>query len=531
MHLIMLTMEDLIFSLKNNYQNVARITLFNNLKTGNYIIDAITSSIVISLIGLFTSFIYDNLSTNVKNGYSLNSLWFFIYNPNCIVYEGSKTSLTSIYSDSYSISTAHSDSFKAIWQYILNNVEQNKDIYKIKEVFSNYSKWADVKQQQNASYIVFQNKHFKLNKDVFVFTYTEYEDQQEIQGKKNAKVEKTIINLYSYKLSLSELIKFVDEITKKYLSNVKTSRFNKKFIYSLLTTKENDEDSSSNLSCWKETLFESYRTFDNIFFDGKKDILGKIDFFINNKSWYVSKGIPYTLGIGLYGPPGTGKTSFIKALGNYTNRNLIVIPLKIIKTKKQLEKFFFENRYNTNNEKDSMTFDKKIIVFEDIDCIGDIVLERSKKKSKNNQEKSFKKNDVIKIGDVIQGINSTTNNTSIVDFNNDESVLTLDDILNLWDGIRETPGRIIIISSNHYNKLDYALVRPGRIDIPHEFSNASHQTIKEIYYHLFNKEIDNKKLVKIKQFLYSPAELINIYVSYKNENQFIQRLMQNKKLR
>jgi len=40
-----------------------------------------------------------------------------------------------------------------------------------------------------------------------------------------------------------------------------------------------------------------------------------------------------------------------------------------------------------------------------------------------------------------------------------------DDILNAWDGIIETPGRILIISSNHYEKLDPALVRPGRIDI------------------------------------------------------------------
>ena len=523
-------MEDLLFTLRNNYQNVARISLFNNLKTGNYVLDAISSSIVISLIGLLTSFIYDNLSKNIKNCYSFSGLLFFLYNPNCIVYEGSKTSLTSIYSDSYSISTAHSESFKAIWEYILNNVEQNNDIYKIKEVFSNYSKFDDIKRQKNTSYIVFQNKHFKLNKDIFIFTYTEYEDQQEIQGKKTSKIEKTIINLYSYKLSISELIKFVDELTKNYLSNVKTSRFNKKFIYSLITAKENEEDSNSNLSCWKETLFESYRTFDNIFFDGKKDVLEKIDFFINNRNWYVSKGIPYTLGIGLYGPPGTGKTSFIKSLCNYTDRNMIVISLKIIKTKKQLEKFFFENRYNTNNEKDSMTFDKKIIVFEDIDCIGDIVLERNNKTPKNKREKSFKKTDVIKIGDVIQGINSSVNNTSIVEFNNEESPLTLDDILNLWDGIRETPGRIIIISSNHYNKLDAALTRPGRIDISHEFSNASHQTIKEIYYHLLNKDIDNKKLVKIKPFFYSPAELINIFVSYKNENQFIQRLMQNKKV-
>jgi chaperone BCS1 len=51
--------------------------------------------------------------------------------------------------------------------------------------------------------------------------------------------------------------------------------------------------------------------------------------------------------------------------------------------------------------------------------------------------------------------------------------ITLDDILNLWDGLKETPGRILGISSNHYNKLDPALVRPGRIDITINFDNSS----------------------------------------------------------
>ena len=43
--------------------------------------------------------------------------------------------------------------------------------------------------------------------------------------------------------------------------------------------------------------------------------------------------------------------------------------------------------------------------------------------------------------------------------------ITLSFILNIIDGIRETPGRILIITSNNYNCLDPALIRPGRIDI------------------------------------------------------------------
>jgi ATP-dependent 26S proteasome regulatory subunit len=37
-------------------------------------------------------------------------------------------------------------------------------------------------------------------------------------------------------------------------------------------------------------------------------------------------------------------------------------------------------------------------------------------------------------------------------------------MLNVLDGVVDTPGRIIILTSNHPEKLDPALVRPGRIN-------------------------------------------------------------------
>ena len=109
----------------------------------------------------------------------------------------------------------------------------------------------------------------------------------------------------------------------------------------------------------------------------------------------------------------------------------------------------------------------------------------------------------------------------------DEPV-TLDDILNLWDGIRETPGRILIISSNHYEKLDPALKRPGRIDITLELANASRNVIGEIYHHLTGEQIDPVILEQIPDRKYSPAEIMNFYMADKNAEAFLSKLIETR---
>jgi len=526
-------MSNFINILKSNYTNVVRFTFFDYFKTGNMAFDTILSSLILSIVGYVINYIYEyNLESIFKN-LSYDSIKSLFYKRHMIILEGKRCSTSSVFSQIHVISSSYSDRFKACNDFITKNMHKIPSIYQIKESHTNYQNSEDNESRKKNMdiFIVYQNQSFKIEENIYIKSTIQEEDMSNEKEKISSKIDKITIKIYSYVHDATYLTKYIDDITNNYKSSIKNNRCNKKYIYTLEKIKKDNEDALYD--CWNEELFESTRTFNNIFFEGKKQIIEKINFFINNRDWYYEKGIPYSLGIGLHGPPGTGKTSFIKALANYTNRNLIIISLKLIKTKQQLDHFFFESTYNDNNERRSITFDKKIIVFEDIDCIGDIILDRKNISTNTNRKCKSKKINNMSINDVIQGICHVDNSNSNPTVSNitNEQPITLDDILNLWDGIRETPGRILIITSNHYYKLDSALVRPGRIDITHELCNANHNTIAEIFHHLFGKTIEINKLEKIKTNFYSPAELINIYVSHKNEKDFIDRLIKNVKVK
>ena len=64
--------------------------------------------------------------------------------------------------------------------------------------------------------------------------------------------------------------------------------------------------------------------------------------------------------------------------------------------------------------------------------------------------------------------------------------LNLSFLLNLLDGVLETPGRILIITTNHPEHLDKALIRPGRVDIHLQVGKCTQGMIIDILRFFYN---------------------------------------------
>ncbi len=488
------------------FNQILTLNIFDSIKNLDPILKGIISSLILTV---FTSLIDNRFYTNINYEYLYEYIvYFFGIKKSQIILTGQKEQAFSSYnSTSTTIRCDFSNKFASVMIHIMENIKIYCDIRELKET-ANFEKGAF--KDNFEKYVVDQKKSFCINEELKIYVKARVEKEDTNSEKIEVRREKYELILYSYSSNLHKIIEFVDNMTDCYVSKIENERKSKKFCYTLVKS-DVDNCLSEN---WNEVEFKTTRSFKNMFFEKKIECLDLIDFFENNKDWYYEMGIPYTLGFGLYGNPGTGKTSFIKALAQRTKRHVINISLKLIKTKQQLEKIFFEKKYSVFNQNSNLIdFEKKIIIFEDIDCIGDLVKERENLEKIKKEGENQEKNKVNEILSIPKG----------------EDILTLDDFLNLLDGVRETPGRIIVLTSNFYDKLDKALIRPGRIDKEIEMKNVKRSIIKEFGNHFYKRNVRKLDLEKIEDEFYTAAEITNIYLSnISNFNNFVDRLKENK---
>lgn len=243
--------------------------------------------------------------------------------------------------------------------------------------------------------------------------------------------------------------------------------------------------------------FKTTKTFNSMFFDKKETLINKLDDFTNNEERYKRLGIPYTLGFMFHGTPGNGKTSCIKSIAQYTDRHLVVISPNVVKNANDLINIFTkEDFYLYCNGGGSCTIplNKRIYVFEEIDATD---WKRTIRSRKLPPLELPPDNETILVGE-----------KEIV---SKKEYLSLGDLLEVLDGIVEINSRIIIMTSNHPEQIDEALLRPGRIDSIIEFTNLSRKDVKQMYRLWFSLDIPESVYSSMKDRVYSQANLGKLF--------------------
>jgi hypothetical protein len=303
--------------------------------------------------------------------------------------------------------------------------------------------------------------------------------------------------LYCYEHDVQHLQTFVDTCNTDYERRMANKLGAHRYYFDQMVATKTKGSIQNPLPSthlvYTKTKFVTTRTFENVFFEQRKQVRDRVKFFLEHRDWYEKKGIPYTLGFMFHGPAGTGKTSSIKAIANAGRRHIINIQLSEVKTKQQLQHLFFNDEIHVfngaNTEKYIIPVAERLYVIEDIDAMGDVVLRREWKKPVVEE----KKKDEDMFGDR----------------KDEKDTFDLSFLLNLLDGTLEANGRIIAFSSNYPERIDKALIRPGRVDMIVHFKRCSRAVLKEMVDSFYEQDVsipDDPTL----DDKWTPAEAIRI---------------------
>ena len=200
----------------------------------------------------------------------------------------------------------------------------------------------------------------------------------------------------------------------------------------------------------------------------KKIIVSDINEYLKpeTKRWYDARGIPYRRGYLFHGPPGTGKTSLSFALAGIFGLHIYCISLSEVGlTEADLNKLFSELPRRC------------IVLLEDIDSAG------------------LRRDDEVPPNDLPTTPAMSGSGTAPAGEPKGarKSLISLAGLLNVIDGVSSHEGRVLIMTTNHPEALDEALVRPGRVDVRISFSLATRTQIKDIFMRMYGIEIDARK--------------------------------------
>lgn len=242
-------------------------------------------------------------------------------------------------------------------------------------------------------------------------------------------------------------------------------------------------DGKNRFIYWNDYHHKTNKTIKNTIVsdDVNKTLYQDIKNFIDSESFYAKKGIPYKRGYILHGEAGCGKTSVIKAIAGEYKVPMFIVDLSVFKNNNELTKIISEiNGYVMNKQ-------KYLLIFEDID------------------------------------------RSQVFDRRFYDKRITEDCLLNIFDGLDETYGRITILTTNDIKILKAmpSLTRPGRMDVVVKLSYCTIKQIVEIMKLYCEEEFDVSnfdndiiitpaKLIQLLTIIKDSTVVINVLNKYKN---------------
>ena len=225
---------------------------------------------------------------------------------------------------------------------------------------------------------------------------------------------------------------------------------------------------------WEKAMTKPRRSKESIVLDDdlSEKLISDAKKFLESSQWYGDRGIPYRRGYLLHGPPGCGKTSFTQVLAGALKLDMCMLSLSNAQLDDQkLAQNFREAPENA------------IILLEDVDAV-------------------FVDRDVQKKG---KGSGGTG--------------VSFSGLLNAIDGVASQEGRLFFMTTNYPEKLDSALVRPGRCDVKEELRCASRNQMARLFLRFFphSNLIEAKKFASmLPEFELSMAQLQGHLLEYRD---------------
>ncbi|KAL8965707.1 MAG: hypothetical protein Q9183_003724 [Haloplaca sp. 2 TL-2023] len=315
----------------------------------------------------------------------------------------------------------------------------------------------------------FGTHRFWHNGRYFEFSRSKHEVMGQSWGGGSVLREDESIRLTCIGRSTQPIKALIKEARDHYLDKEKTS--------TVVRRPAPKEMRGRGRNVWNRVASRPSRPIETVVLDHeeKDRLLSDINEYLHPKTavWYANRGIPYRRGYLLSGPPGTGKSSLAWAIAGVFGLDIYCISLvEPTLTEEDLGIMF------TSLPR------RCVVLLEDIDAAG-LVKRNMPTAAEAPQEET---SEAAKLGaEISKAIKASQDQGTKA---KESQGISLSGLLNAIDGVASHEGRVLLMTTNCPEKLDEALIRPGRIDMKIAFTKATRSQLTELFIRMYSPDAE-----------------------------------------